>query len=58
MSARDIVIAMLPEHLLLAGLVALLVLEIASARPRGALPLSLLALVGALSAAAILAIGG
>ena len=58
MSARDIVIAMLPEHLLLAGIVALLVLEIASARPRGALPLSLLAVVGALSAAAVLAIGG
>ena len=37
MSWRDVLIAMLPEHLLLAGIVALIVLEIASSRPRGAL---------------------
>jgi NADH-quinone oxidoreductase subunit N len=42
---------MLPEHLLLVGIVLLLVLEIASDKPRGALALSL-AIVGAATAAA------
>jgi NADH-quinone oxidoreductase subunit N len=42
---------MLPEHLLLLGIVLLLVLEIVSDKPRGALALSLV-IVGAASAAA------
>ena len=51
MSWQPVVTAMLPEHLLLLGIVLLLVLEIASDKPRGALVVSLL-IVGAATAAA------
>lgn len=51
MNWQPILTAMLPEHLLLAGIVLLLVLEIASAKPRGSLALSLVT-VGAAAAAA------
>ena len=51
MSWQSILTAMLPEHLLLVGIVLLLVLEIASDKPRGALALSLV-VVGAAAAAA------
>jgi NADH-quinone oxidoreductase subunit N len=58
MNAQVVLTAMLPEHLLLAGIIALLVLEIASNRPRVALSLSMLAVIGAVAAAAWLAFGG
>jgi NADH-quinone oxidoreductase subunit N len=58
MIGRDVLIAMLPEHLLLAGIVALLVVEVALRRPRGALALSLVAVIAALAAALSLAIAG
>jgi len=51
MSWQSVFTAMLPEHLLLIGIVLLLGLEIASDKPRGALALSLL-FVGAATAAA------
>jgi NADH-quinone oxidoreductase subunit N len=51
MNWQTVMTAMLPEHLLLVGIVLLLVLDIAMERPRGALALSLLA-VGAATAAA------
>jgi len=51
MTWQSVVTAMLPEHLILLGIVLLLVLEIASDRPRGALAVSLLT-VGAATAAA------
>jgi NADH-quinone oxidoreductase subunit N len=57
-NAQVVLTAMLPEHLLLAGIIALLVLEIASNRPRVALSLSMLAVIGAGAAAAWLAFGG
>lgn len=58
MIGRDVLIAMLPEHLLLAGIVALLVVEVALRRPRGALALSLVAVIAALAAALALGIAG
>jgi NADH-quinone oxidoreductase subunit N len=58
MNAQVVLTAMLPEHLLLAGIIALLLLEIASSRPRGALSLSLLAVIGAVAVAAWLAFSG
>jgi len=51
MTWQMVLTAMLPEHLLLIGIVLLLVLEIASDKPRGALVLSLV-IVGAAAAAA------
>jgi NADH-quinone oxidoreductase subunit N len=54
MSWHTVFVAMLPEHVLLAGIVLLLLLEIGSSRPRGALALSLLAVAGATVAAATL----
>jgi NADH-quinone oxidoreductase subunit N len=51
MSWQSVFAAMLPEHILLLGIVLLLVLEIASDRPRGALAASLV-IVGAATAAA------
>ena len=51
MNWQSVLTAMLPEHLLLFGIVLLLVLEIASDKPRGALALSLV-VVGAATAAA------
>ena len=52
MNWQSIVSGMLPEHLLLIGIVLLLVLEIASDKPRGALGLSLVIVGGASAAAA------
>jgi NADH-quinone oxidoreductase subunit N len=50
--------AMLPEHLLLAGIVVLLGVEIASVKPRAALALSLLFVAAAAVAATLLSFGG
>jgi NADH-quinone oxidoreductase subunit N len=50
--------AMLPEHLLLAGIVVLLAVEIASVKSRAALALSLLFVAAAAVAAALLAFAG
>ena len=47
MNFPSVLTAMLPEHMLLVGIVLLLVLEIASDKPRGALAVSLLAVAGA-----------
>ena len=58
MIGRDVLIAMLPEHLLLAGIIALLVIEVALRRPRGALAVSIVAVIVALAAALSLAIAG
>jgi NADH-quinone oxidoreductase subunit N len=58
MSARDVLTAMLPEHLLLAGIIGLLAIEIVSDRPRGALMLSLVAVLAAAVAALSLASAG
>jgi len=52
MNWQSVFTGMLPEHLLLIGIVLLLVLEIASDRPRGALGLSLVIVGGASAAAA------
>ena len=52
MTWQTILAAMLPEHLLLAGIVVLLVLAIASDRPRGALAVSLIFVAAAAAAAA------
>jgi NADH-quinone oxidoreductase subunit N len=51
MNWQTIVMAMLPEHLLLAGIVVLLGLEIAPRRPRGAFAVSLIAVTAAAAAA-------
>ncbi|MGA8055821.1 MAG: hypothetical protein WCA12_18535, partial [Burkholderiales bacterium] len=48
---QDILTAMLPEHLLLAGIVLLIGVEIVADKPRGALAISLLAVVAAATAA-------
>ena len=58
MSWQDLFTAMLPEHLLLAGIVLLIGIEIVSTRPRGALGLSLLVVAAATAAAASLYISG
>jgi NADH-quinone oxidoreductase subunit N len=47
----DLLTAMLPEHLLLAGIVVLIGLEIVSDRPRGALAVALASVVAAAAAA-------
>jgi NADH-quinone oxidoreductase subunit N len=52
MSWQTVLTAMLPEHLLLAGIVLLIGIEIASSRPRGSATLSLLVLTAAAAAAA------
>jgi NADH-quinone oxidoreductase subunit N len=57
MSWQDVFTAMLPEHLLLAGIVVLVGLEIVWTRPRGALPVSLLAVVAAAAAAVSIYLG-
>src|SRR5512145_206962 len=55
MNWQDVLLAMLPEHILLAGIVLLILLELVSDRPRGALALALLTVVAATAAAALLA---
>ncbi len=51
MNAREILTAMLPEHLLLVGIIVLLCLEILPGRARGAFVVSLLAAASACAAA-------
>jgi NADH-quinone oxidoreductase subunit N len=58
MNWTTFLVAMSPEHLLLAGMVLLLVIDIASDRPRGHLPVALAAVIGATVVAAALAIAG
>ncbi len=54
MNWHEVVKAMLPEHLLLAGMVILLTLEIVRGRPRDGFVVALLALVAAAAAALML----
>ena len=58
MNWQSVLTGMLPEHLLLIGIVLLLVLEIASDKPRGALGVSLVIVGGATAAAAWLHFSG
>ena len=58
MNWQDVLLAMLPEHILLVGIVLLIVLELVSDRPRGALALALLTVAAATAAAALLATQG
>lgn len=58
MSTATILTAMLPEHLLLIGILLLLVLEIASRRERDLLPVTVVVLAVAAFAAARLAVSG
>jgi len=58
MNASAVLLAMAPEHLLLAGIVALLVLEIFSERPNAALPLAVAFVAAAAGAAAWLGFTG
>jgi hypothetical protein len=58
MNWTTLLVAMAPEHLLLAGMVVLLCIDIVSDRPRGHLPVALVAVIGATLAAALLAIAG
>jgi NADH-quinone oxidoreductase subunit N len=51
MNWQEALLAMLPEHLLLAGIVLLICLEIVPGRPRGALALALLSVIAAVAAA-------
>jgi len=55
MNWQDVLLAMLPEHLLLTGIVLVIFLELVSDRPRGALALTVVAVVAATAAAALLA---
>jgi NADH-quinone oxidoreductase subunit N len=58
MNVHDALLAMLPEHILLAGIVLLLVTEILFDRPKAAVPIGLLAVAGAMGAAIWLASTG
>jgi NADH-quinone oxidoreductase subunit N len=58
MNAQDVLLAMLPEHVLLLGILALLALEIVNARSRAAFGLALLTAVAAAGAALWLNLGG
>jgi NADH-quinone oxidoreductase subunit N len=58
MSAHTLLMAMLPEHLLLLGIVLCVVLEIAGRWPRGALFVALASVAAAAVAAASLSSGG
>ncbi|MFZ5539799.1 MAG: NADH-quinone oxidoreductase subunit N, partial [Pseudomonadota bacterium] len=58
MNWAEVVTAMLPEHLLLAGIVVLILVEVFMPRPRGALGIALLATIAATAAAASLGFGG
>jgi NADH-quinone oxidoreductase subunit N len=58
MNWQDLYVAMLPEHLLLAGIIALIVMETAWTRPRGGLAVSLLAVAASAGAAAWLSASG
>ena len=58
MNWTTLAVAMSPEHLLLAGIVVLLVLDIASDKPRGQLPVSVIAVTAATVVAVLLAMAG
>lgn len=58
MNAQAVFIAMAPEHLLLAGIVVLLILDIASGRARAALPIAVIFVSAAAVAAALLGFNG
>ena len=58
MNWQHVLLAMLPEHILLVGIVLLIFLELTSERPRGALALALLTVVAATAAATLLATRG
>ena len=58
MNWTTLLVSMLPEHLLLAGIVVMLAVDILSARPRSHLPVALAAVIAATLAAATLAIVG
>jgi len=58
MNAATVFTALLPEHLLLLGIVVMLVLGLLDRGPRWALPVALLAVGGAAVAAAVLALQG
>src|SRR5512144_640997 len=58
MNAQAILLAMLPEHLLLIGICVLLVMVIAFERPRGAFAVSLVAVAAAAVAAMALFYSG
>jgi NADH-quinone oxidoreductase subunit N len=58
MNWTQLLVAMAPENLLLAGLVILILIETFSARPRGLLAVSVLAVIGAILAAVVLAATG
>ena len=58
MSWESVLTAMLPENLLLAGIVALLGVEISGARSRASLPLAFIAVAAAAAAAAWLSLAG
>jgi NADH-quinone oxidoreductase subunit N len=58
MNWTTVLVAMSPEHLLLAGIVALLAVDVFSDRPRGHLAVALVAVGAATLAAALLAIVG
>ncbi len=58
MNWTTLLVAMSPEHLLLAGIVLLLAIEVASERSRGHLSIALAAVVLATLAASVLAIAG
>ena len=58
MNMQAIMIAMLPEHLLLAGIVLLIALEIAAGKPRFAMTLSVAVVASACAAALALAAAG
>jgi NADH-quinone oxidoreductase subunit N len=58
MNAAAALVTLLPEHLLLGGIVLLIALEIGAFRSRAALPVSVLTLVAATGAAIALWLGG
>ena len=58
MIGRDVLMAMLPEHLLLLGIVLLIVLEIAGLAQRASLTVALAAVAAAVWAAARLSFDG
>jgi NADH-quinone oxidoreductase subunit N len=58
MNWTTLLVAMSPEHLLLAGIVVLLAMDIADERPRGLMPVAIIAVLAATVAAALLAMAG
>lgn len=58
MNWTEVVVAMLPEHLLLAGICVLILVEVFMPKPRGALAIALAAVIAATAAAASLGFGG